>query len=145
MHIENRTLILRNQSIKIIAQVQMIKKLFIFNIKHVDHKCLNANLKDSSWIWHLRLGYLNLGALKLLSNKRMLEGLPHINSQNKFCEACILDKQLRKSFTKESIYHVKRPLELIHSDICGPISPTSYGEHCYFLTFIDNFSRKTWV
>jgi transposase InsO family protein len=36
-------------------------------------------------------------------------------------------------------------LELIHVDICGPITPNSYDNHCYFITFIDNFSRITWV
>lgn len=36
-------------------------------------------------------------------------------------------------------------MELIHSDICGPITPTSNGGKRYFITFIDDFSRKTWV
>jgi transposase InsO family protein len=34
---------------------------------------------------------------------------------------------------------------LIHSDICGPITPTSNGNRRYILTFIDDFSRKTWA
>ena len=36
-------------------------------------------------------------------------------------------------------------LELVHSDICGPINPISNGGKRYFITFIDDFSRKTWV
>lgn len=36
-------------------------------------------------------------------------------------------------------------MELVHSDICGPINPISNGGKHYFITFIDDFSRKTWV
>ncbi|PNX70081.1 copia-type polyprotein, partial [Trifolium pratense] len=36
-------------------------------------------------------------------------------------------------------------LELIHSDICGPINPSSNGGCRYFITFTDDFSRKTWT
>ena len=37
------------------------------------------------------------------------------------------------------------PLELIHIDICGPITPTTLGGSQYFLLIIDEFSRLTWV
>ncbi|KAK2993848.1 hypothetical protein RJ640_027325 [Escallonia rubra] len=37
------------------------------------------------------------------------------------------------------------PLELIHTDVCGPIDPASLGKNIYFLLFIDDYSRKTWV
>jgi len=36
-------------------------------------------------------------------------------------------------------------LQLIHADICGPITPTSNSKKRYLLTFIDDFSRKTWI
>ncbi|TQD75628.1 hypothetical protein C1H46_038836 [Malus baccata] len=34
---------------------------------------------------------------------------------------------------------------MVHTDICGPLDPMSYGGNRYFITFIDDFSRKTWV
>ena len=36
-------------------------------------------------------------------------------------------------------------LELIHSDVCGPMSSTSLSGFEYYITFIDDFSRKTWI
>lgn len=36
-------------------------------------------------------------------------------------------------------------LQLVHTDICGPIEPHSFGGNKYFISFIDDFSRKVWV
>lgn len=33
----------------------------------------------------------------------------------------------------------------MHSDICGPLNPVSNGNKKYFVSFIDDFSRKVWV
>jgi transposase InsO family protein len=42
-------------------------------------------------------------------------------------------------------YRAKVPLEIVHSDICGPMqTPPTRGSTC-FLTVIDEFSRKTWI
>ena len=59
------------------------------------------------------------------------------------CEGCLLGKQFRNSFSKESYSRAKKPLELIHTDVCGLITPSSLGKNNYFLLFIDDFSRKT--
>ena len=40
---------------------------------------------------------------------------------------------------------MERVLESIHSDVCGPINPSSNGGKRYFITFIDDYTRKTWV
>ena len=39
----------------------------------------------------------------------------------------------------------KKPLEIIHLDLCGPMQTPSIGGSNYLLTFIDDYSRKTWV
>jgi len=36
-------------------------------------------------------------------------------------------------------------LQLIHTDICGPITPIAIGEYMYFITFTDDFSRYGWI
>jgi len=36
-------------------------------------------------------------------------------------------------------------LELVHSDVCGPMPSTSLSEYVYYVSFIDDYSRKTWV
>jgi transposase InsO family protein len=43
------------------------------------------------------------------------------------------------------MWRASHPLQLIHSDLCGPINPISNSHKRYVLTFIDDFSRKLWV
>uniref|UniRef100_A0A8D8QIU2 Copia protein n=1 Tax=Cacopsylla melanoneura TaxID=428564 RepID=A0A8D8QIU2_9HEMI len=56
------------------------------------------------------------------------------------CEICIESKQTKLPHKTERI-RASRPLELIHSDICGPINPESYDEMKYFITFVDDYSH----
>ncbi|KAE8681124.1 hypothetical protein F3Y22_tig00111342pilonHSYRG00188 [Hibiscus syriacus] len=136
----------RDDKNNFIAKVSMSKnRMFLINIQNDVAKCLKACYKDASWLWHLRFGHLNFGGLELLSKKEMVKGLPHINHPDQLCEGCLVGKQFRKSFPKESETRAKKPLELIHTDMCGPIKPSSLGNNNYFLLFIDDFSRKTWV
>ncbi|KAE8697001.1 hypothetical protein F3Y22_tig00110637pilonHSYRG00668 [Hibiscus syriacus] len=109
-----------------IAKLPMSKnRMFLINIQNDVAKCLKACYKNASWLWHLRFGHLNFGGLELLSKKKMVKGLPRINHPGQLCEGCLVGKQFRKSFPKESETRAKKPLELIHTDVCGPIKPSS--------------------
>jgi hypothetical protein len=61
------------------------------------------------------------------------------------CEACIEGKQQRTSSPKDEATKASKLLELVHSDVCGPMKTTSCGGARYFVTFIDDFLRKTHV
>lgn len=117
----------------------------MLNIKHDVAMCSNACMKDISQLWHLRFGHLNFGGLKFLSSKKMVKGLPYIDHEEQFCEVCILNKHSRRSFPKEASYHARRPLELIHTNVCGPIMSSSFGKHHNSLTFIDGYTRNIWI
>ncbi|KAE8655892.1 TMV resistance protein N-like [Hibiscus syriacus] len=61
------------------------------------------------------LGISILGSRAI--KKEMVKGLPHINHPDQLCEGCLVGKQFRKSFPKESETRAKKPLELIHTDV----------------------------
>ena len=54
-------------------------------------------------------------------------------------------KHARTSIQKKAEFFTKQPLKLIHTDICGPITPKSFSGKRYFISFIDDYSRKTWA
>ena len=51
----------------------------------------------------------------------------------------------RSSFPKDGQVRADRKLQLVHSDVCGPMQTPSFGNFLYFVTFIDDFSRHAWV
>ena len=61
------------------------------------------------------------------------------------CSGCVLEKHHQDSFDKRASWHASVPLELVHSDLCGPLPSASFSGFKYFLTFIDDYSRCTWV
>jgi Integrase core domain len=71
--------------------------------------------------------------------------LPKIEKLDHVCEVCTLGKQHRLPFPKGRSWRAKQPLQLVHTDICGPLVPVSHGGNKYLIIFIDDYSRKTWV
>lgn len=59
------------------------------------------------------------------------------------CESCIKEKSARKPFPKKTDRKTKRPLELVHIDLCGPMSTVTPRGNKYFMTVIDDYSRFT--
>jgi len=55
----------------------------------------------------------------------------------------LLGKQHREAIPKKEQWRTSEKLELVHYDLCGPIKPSSTSGSRYFMTFTDDFSRKT--
>jgi len=73
-------------------------------------------------LWHL-----SFGGLKTLRQKNVVTGIPEISVPLKVCEECVVSKQSRSQFPKGKSWRANDVLELVHSDICGPINPSSNG------------------
>ena len=61
------------------------------------------------------------------------------------CESCALGKMHRLPFPKQTQHRSKNILEMIHTDLCGPMQVDSMGGSRYILTFTDDFSRYSVV
>ena len=60
------------------------------------------------------------------------------------CESCLEGKMTKRSFSAKGT-RAKEPLQLVHSDVCGPVSVQAIGGYEYFVTFIDDYSRYGYV
>jgi transposase InsO family protein len=146
IHMENYSLILRDARGGIMAHVPMTNhRMFPLHLNIKSKKCFYGLKESESWKWHLRFGHLHFSGLKLLSSAGMVHGLPVIEPPSNACEGCILGKQARLSFPNGKSWRATSPLQLVHTDICGPIEPMSLEGNRFFITFIDDFSRKLWV
>eukprot|EP00253_Pinus_taeda_P011167 PITA_11167 len=97
----------------------------------------------SSLLWHARFGHLNYESLRLLK-KNGVAGLPTIPRKLKQCDACILGKYSKQCF-HDSHSRAHRKLELIHSDLRGPMHVPSANGNKYIMTFMDDYTRMCWV
>jgi len=86
---------------------------------------------------HDRLGHPHLSKLKKMFHD--LSGLQTLE-----CESCKLGKHVRSTFPKRSQSNCTSSFSVIHSDIWGPTCVSSFGFR-HFVTFIDEYSRCTWV
>lgn len=81
--------------------------------------------------------------LQELLNRGRLHGLKSVELG--LCEDCTFKKQKRVSFLKGGKGPQKEKLEVMHTDLCCPAPRTSLDGASYYMTFIDDYTRKIWV
>jgi hypothetical protein len=60
------------------------------------------------------------------------------------CKGCAEGKSVKRPFPSSESKD-KGILDIIHSDVCGPMSTYSSNGYVYYVSFIDEFSRKAWI
>lgn len=113
--------------------------------RHTAKSC-HFTKSESTHLWHYRLGHVNFQRLQHMTTHKLIEGVPASAAPTGVpCETYVLAKQHRSHIPRISLSMTTRPLELIHSDMCGPLPTPSRTGNCYFLTLIDDYSRFNWV
>ena len=112
---------------------------YVRNVQPSDNISSTASLFET---WHRRFCHLGADNLKLLINNNLVRGIDcKISNHKLFCENCCYGKMEKASFPILSEKIIRKPLELVHSDVCGIISPSFLSSGSYFVTFIDDCSR----
>lgn len=103
-----------------------IYKLLVDTMKKRALLTSNGNLCE---LWHKIFGHINYGSLSLL--KGMMVGFPHFKVERRgVCKGCALQKHAKATFPSNE--HKSRGiLDLIHSNVCGPMSSTSLTCNLY--------------
>ena len=145
-HVEHGYMSVRDRDKVLIAKVPRTKnRLYVVHLQIVQPVCLSAHANDDAWRSHLRFAHQSFDSLEKLSRKGLVRGLPTINHIEQLCKACITGKHRRASFPAAAKYRATQPLELVHGDICGPITPATHGGKRYFLLLVDDHSRYMWL
>ena len=106
-----------------------------------------AEKEENMELWHQRLGHVGEDALKTMQKTQMVKGLEKDlqGTVKGACQGCKEGKQHREPFPAEEEEIIREKLELVQSDIKGPLSPDCHGGYKYFITFIDVATRRHWV
>ena len=92
-------------------------------------------------LWHAHLGHPSLSCLQLLAFQGHLGS---VQFQNFNCTSCHFGKQTKLPFNNSESFSFA-PFDLIHSDIWGPVPVSTEGGSRYFVIFVDDLSRYTWI
>ena len=92
-------------------------------------------------LWHAHLGHPSLSRLQLLVSQGHL-GL--VQFQKFDCTFCHFGKQTKLPFNNSDSFS-SAPFDLIHSDIWGLAPVPTKGASRYFVIFVDDFFRYTWI
>lgn len=104
----------------------------------------NRHRKDCQHTWHRRLGHRDPEAIKQMERKDLAAGLKITDCGIRgVCETCIKGKMTRQPFPKKSLSKTEEPLDLVHTDVCGPMQTKTPGNKRYVLTLIDDYSKHT--
>jgi hypothetical protein len=96
-------------------------------------------------LWHKRFGHVNFTRLQDMQSKKLVFGpLKFSAHKDQVWEACQLEKQHQLPFPNES-NRSHNCCDLIHTNVWGPTENVSLGGNKYFVSFIDDFSRHTWI
>jgi hypothetical protein len=116
-------------------------RLYKIELKPIEPTCLLASLGDHAWLWHGRLGHVNFQSIKKLVDKEMVSGVPLIQLPDQVSQSCLVAKQTRVPFPHSAHWRADDSLELVHVDLCGPITPATAGGNKYFMLLIDDCTR----
>ena len=115
----------------------------LFKVEHPkSNKRQKVSHSDNTYLWHLRLGYINLDRINRLVKDGPLREL-NVGTLPA-CESCLEGKMTKRPFLAKG-KRSKEPLQLVHSDVCDPLSVQARGGYEYFITFIDDYSRYGYV
>lgn len=116
----------------------------VSNISMNNQITVNVTSLPSLNLWHLRLAHLGIDAVKHLIGEAGYSDSDGKHNQIGLCDVCLKAKQQR-IIERKPATRTKQPFELIHSDLCRPMTTPSISAIKYFILYIDDYSRVPWV
>ena len=112
------------------------------HIHDIEAKRCKVNNDSATYLWHCRLGHIGVKRMKKLHTDGLLESLDYESLGT--CEPCLMGKMTKTPFSG-TMEQATDLLEIIHTDVCGPMNIEARGGYRYFLTFTDDLSRYGYI
>jgi transposase InsO family protein len=80
-----------------------------------------------------------------MGKEALVRGMPVLEHVDQLCDACLAGKHRRAPFPQQAQRCATRSLELIHGDLCGPVTPATPSGNRFFLLLVDDYSRYMWL
>ena len=111
----------------------------LYKLKGHPEQALVHHTVETNELWHRILAHVHYRALPI--TRKAVEGLPEFQAKHDgVCKGSVKGKNTKKTFPSS-----ESKAKGIHSDVCGPMSSSSLSGYAYYVSFTDDFSRKTWV
>ncbi len=128
---------------QIVATGTRNKGLYVLDLFKSPDNRETALASASLQLWHERLGHVHKAGIQDMAKNEVVKGM-NISTTNptpEACEACIAGKMHRTPIPRASTTRADGLLDLVHTDVAGPLPVPSKGGALYFVTFIDDRSR----
>src|SRR5258707_467441 len=92
-------------------------------------------------LWHRRLCHHHYGGIERIVKQNLVSGLviQSNSAPDPICEPCLAGKMHANPFLSLQS-HTSHPLELVHSDLHGPLPVRTHSGFCYWVSFIDDYT-----
>ena len=137
---------IKNSRKRLVGTGSAAGKLYKLNCKVLKSLKEEANVageKEASEkmdLWHRRLAHVNTGQLRQLASQAEGIDIP-LKGKPSFCEACVEGKMHRLPHPPLKDIRSTKRLQLVYTDVCGPMQTKSVRGSRYLITFIDDYSR----
>ena len=94
------------------------------HIHNIEAKRSKVDNDSATYLWHCRLGHIGVKRMKKLHNDGLLESFDYESLGT--CESCLMGKMTKTPFSG-TMEQANDILEIIHTDVCGPMSVEARG------------------
>ncbi|KAG8488558.1 hypothetical protein CXB51_016286 [Gossypium anomalum] len=112
---------------QVLVTVPMTDRCFMLDVNQLEKKAYTSATNLAS-LWHKRLGHVSYKSLSLLNRLNLIEDMSKVDVSDDVCEVCQLGKQARLPFPVNKAWRAQGKLELVHTDICGPMKSSSLND-----------------
>lgn len=130
----------------LMISAKRMRSVYTLDVEYEHAMLVEHEDAGNKWeLWHARMGHISHNKFK--KTKEATEGLPNVvpDTNKNLCGGCLQGKLCVASFPQESKTKTTQPLQLIHSDVMGPMKNPTPGGSRYVLSLVDDFSRLVTV